>query len=163
MAVCYHEVTHLCQNKTLSFPDFESTYTNKASLGGLHGVLIATGLKHWFWCFGGVLNFWGSFGFPFFTSAGPRRAPVWMQMLSVGTTPRDFIEALVESLRSFVNGRMETNKTFHPHHHTSPYRLLSAINPSKVPSTDKEFHYGKNSKTRFRSKRLGRVDAPRFH
>ena len=41
----------------------------------------------------------GSFGFPFFTSAGIRRASVRMQMLSVGTTPRDFIEALVESLR----------------------------------------------------------------
>ena len=29
---CYHSVTHQCQSKTLSFPDFESTYTNKASL-----------------------------------------------------------------------------------------------------------------------------------
>ena len=29
--MCYHEVTHLCQSKTLSSPDFESTYTNKAS------------------------------------------------------------------------------------------------------------------------------------
>ena len=58
----------------------------------------------------------GSFGFPFFTSAGPRRAPVRMQMLSVGTTPRDFIEALVESLRLFVNGRVESD-WFHPHHH----------------------------------------------
>ena len=32
---CYHEVTHRCQSKTLSSPDFESTYTNKASLEAL--------------------------------------------------------------------------------------------------------------------------------
>ena len=30
---CYYNSTHLCQSKTLSFPDFESTYTNKASFG----------------------------------------------------------------------------------------------------------------------------------
>ena len=29
---CYHKVTRRCQSKTLSFPDYESTYTNKASL-----------------------------------------------------------------------------------------------------------------------------------
>ena len=31
--VCYNNSTHRCQSKTLSHPDFESTYTNKASLG----------------------------------------------------------------------------------------------------------------------------------
>ena len=30
---CYHEMTQRCQSKTLSLPDFESTYTNKASFG----------------------------------------------------------------------------------------------------------------------------------
>lgn len=29
--MCYHQITHLCQSKTLSFPDYESTYTNRAS------------------------------------------------------------------------------------------------------------------------------------
>ena len=33
--VCYYNSTHQCQSKTLSPPDFESTYTNKASLGAL--------------------------------------------------------------------------------------------------------------------------------
>ena len=32
LVVCYHKVTHQCQSKTLSSPDFESTYTNKAPL-----------------------------------------------------------------------------------------------------------------------------------
>ena len=32
LEVCCHQVTHQCQSKTLSSPDFESTYTNKASL-----------------------------------------------------------------------------------------------------------------------------------
>ena len=32
-STCYHNSTHQCQSKTLSSPDFESTYTNKASLG----------------------------------------------------------------------------------------------------------------------------------
>ena len=49
VVVCYNEITHQCQSKTLSPPDFESTYTNKASLRG----------------FGGVFNLWGSFGFLF--------------------------------------------------------------------------------------------------
>ena len=29
---CYNKATRRCQSKTLSSPDFESTYTNKASL-----------------------------------------------------------------------------------------------------------------------------------
>ena len=33
--VCYNNSTHRCQSKTLSHPDFESTYTNKASLEAL--------------------------------------------------------------------------------------------------------------------------------
>ena len=32
LVVCYHKVTHQCQSKTLSPPDFESTYTNKVCL-----------------------------------------------------------------------------------------------------------------------------------
>ena len=35
LEVCYHQVTHQCQSKTLSSPDFESTYTNKAPLRAL--------------------------------------------------------------------------------------------------------------------------------
>ena len=35
LVVCYHKVPHRCQSKTLSPPDFESTYTNKASLEAL--------------------------------------------------------------------------------------------------------------------------------
>ena len=35
LETCYHEVTHQCQSKTLSPPDFESTYTNKASFKAL--------------------------------------------------------------------------------------------------------------------------------
>ena len=30
---CYHNPARRCQSKTLSHPDFESTYTNKASFG----------------------------------------------------------------------------------------------------------------------------------
>ena len=33
--LCYHNSTHRCQSKTLSFQDFESTYTNKASFEAL--------------------------------------------------------------------------------------------------------------------------------
>ena len=54
-------MTHRCQSKTLSSPDFESTYTNMASFEAC-GVLISTGLKL---SFGGVLLY-GKLRLPFF-------------------------------------------------------------------------------------------------
>ena len=31
LEVCYYQVTYRCQSKTMSYPAFEATYTNKAS------------------------------------------------------------------------------------------------------------------------------------
>ena len=63
--VCYNKMTHRCQSKTLSPPDFESTYTNKASLEAC-GVLISTShdltIKDALWR---CVNLWEGLRLPF--------------------------------------------------------------------------------------------------